>query len=107
MHVDEEVSKQVIATGHHLEWLAIAPRDLHPSDEQILRAARWIIDETTRRTAAEIMPKYTFYSHVGGALALWRSTRPATFWRQWRRSHPFQRTPENTIDRDADPPTGH
>jgi hypothetical protein len=105
--IDEEISKQVIATGHHLEWLAIAPRSLHPPDAQIQRAARWIIDETTARTAAQIMPKYTFYSHVGGALALWRSTRPDTFWQDWRRTHPFERTPENTIDWDADPPTGH
>ena len=90
--VDEEISKPVIATGHHLEWLAIAPRSLHPPDEQIRKAARWIIDETTRRTAAEIMPKYTFYSHVGGALALWRSTRPANFWQRWRQKHPLDRT---------------
>ncbi len=96
--IDEELFKQVIATGHHLEWLAIAPRDLHPPDDQIRKAARWIIDTTTGKTAADILPHYTFYSHVGNALALWRNTHPATFWRQWRATHPYEPTPENTIE---------
>jgi hypothetical protein len=75
--LDEEQYKQVIATGHHLEWLAIAPRALHPPDEQIGRAARWIIDATVAQTPAEIQERYTFFSHVGNALALWRNTHPA------------------------------
>ncbi len=98
--IDEELFKQVIATGHHLEWLAIAPRELHPPDNQIRKAARWIIDTTTGKTAADILPHYTFYSHVGNALALWRNTHPATFWQQWRATHPYEPTPDNTVKRD-------
>jgi hypothetical protein len=84
---DDEVYQQVIATGHHLEWLAIAPPELHPPRERIDRAARWLIDDTTGHTAEEIMAKYTFYSHVGNALALWRKTHPAAFWKTWTLAH--------------------
>jgi len=28
--IDDPLYKKVIATGHHLEWLAIAPEELHP-----------------------------------------------------------------------------
>jgi hypothetical protein len=81
--VEDEPYQQVIATGHHLEWLALAPRELHPPDEQIQKAARWAIDATVAQTPDEILQRYTFYSHVGNALALWRSRRPAEFWQEW------------------------
>jgi len=73
--------KQVIATGHHLEWLAIAPEELHPPKEVIEKAVRWIVATTTSQTQAEILERYTFFSHVGGALASWRSVHPAEFWK--------------------------
>jgi hypothetical protein len=75
--IDDPLHKQVISTGHHLEWLAIAPEELHPPRESIRRAARWAIDTTLARTSHEIGEHYTFYSHVASALALWRGTRPA------------------------------
>lgn len=81
--------KNVIATGHHLEWLAIAPKELHPPHEQIVKAAKWIIKNTTSHTEEEILQKYTFYSHVGNALALWRNTHAAPFWKEWRKTHPY------------------
>jgi hypothetical protein len=82
--------KDVIATGHHLEWLAIAPKELHPPHEQILKAADWIIKNTTSKTKKEILSNYTFYSHVGNALALWRNTRAPAFWKKWEAKHPFK-----------------
>lgn len=85
--VDEPIKsplhEDVIATGHHLEWLAIAPKEMHPPQEQIERAAKWIIETTKSQSADAIQEKFTFYSHVGNALALWRGTRPADFWKQW------------------------
>lgn len=81
-------SKRVIATGHHLEWLSIAPPELHPPREQILKAADWLVKNTTELPQAEIDQNYTFYSHVGKALAMWRRTSPAEFWSTWRQSHP-------------------
>lgn len=81
--IDDELYKQVIATGHHLEWMAIAPEELHVSREQIRKAADWVIKTTTEQTDSDIASRYTFFSHVGNALALWRKTHPADFWVKW------------------------
>jgi hypothetical protein len=86
--VADELYRQVIATGHHLEWLAIAPRELHPPREQILKAADWVIRTTRDQTRGDILLRYTFFSHVANALALWRKTHPADFWRDWQARHP-------------------
>lgn len=86
--IDDEMYKTVIATGHHLEWLAIAPPELHPPRDRILKAARWVIRTTVAQTPTEIGQRYTFFSHVGNALALWRKTHPADFWMQWEADHP-------------------
>lgn len=86
--------RHVIATGHHLEWLAIAPESLHPPREQIRQAAAWIIQKTIAMNESEILDNYTFYSHVGNALALWRKTTPSKFWMEWEQTHPFVPRPK-------------
>ena len=83
----EKPSRRVIATGHHLEWLSIAPSELHPPREQILKAADWLVKNTTELPQSEIDQNYTFYSHIGKALAMWRQTSPADFWTHWRITH--------------------
>lgn len=95
---DDPIYRTVIATGHHLEWLAIAPLDLHPPRERILKAADWIVANATSKTIPEIQTHYTFYSHVGNALALWRGTRPAVFWKQWQAEHPFDPNTAEPLD---------
>ena len=87
--VNDELFRQVIATGHHLEWLAIAPKELHPPREQILKAADWVIKTTIEQSDSDIGQRYTFFSHVGNALALWRKTHPADFWMKWEETHPL------------------
>ena len=91
---NEAEYRSVIATGHHLEWLAIAPQDLHPPREMIYKAADWIVKTTLSQPAATISRNYTFYSHVGNALCLWRKTRPAEFWKTWQKTHPYVADPE-------------
>lgn len=86
--LNDELYRQVIATGHQLEWLAIAPKELHPPREQILKAADWVIKTTTEQSDSDISQRYTFFSHVGNALALWRKTHPADFWMKWEETHP-------------------
>jgi len=88
--VKEDLYKQVIATGHHLEWLSIAPKDLHPPEEMIKKAADWVVATTKAQTREEIAQRYTFFSHVGAALANWRSTHPAEFWMEWEANHPAE-----------------
>lgn len=85
--------RKVIATGHHLEWLAIAPIELHPPREQIIRAAKWVSANTVARTESEILERYTFYSHVANALSLWRKTNPPDYWMAWEAAHPGTGTP--------------
>ncbi|MCA9057878.1 MAG: hypothetical protein KDA85_05245, partial [Planctomycetaceae bacterium] len=100
---NEPIYRRVIATGHHLEWLAIAPQELHPPREDIHRAAAWIIRNTLETPQATIDSNYTFYSHVGNALALWRKTRPAEFWQQWRATHPDAEQFAEPVSGDAPP----
>ena len=101
--IEDELYKKVIATGHHLEWMAIAPQELHVSREQILKAADWVIKTTTDQSASDIAGRYTFFSHVGNALALWRKTHPADFWMKWQAEHP--ETAESAKPEAADPTT--
>jgi hypothetical protein len=86
--------RHVIATGHHLEWLAIAPESLHPPREQTRQAAAWIIQKTIAMKESEILDNYTFFSHVGNALAMWRKTTPSKFWMEWEKNHPFEPKPK-------------
>jgi len=80
--ISEPGYKSVIATGHHLEWLAMAAEEFHPPRDVVRKAARWLIQDVRSKSEAEILSHYTFYSHVGNALALWRKTRPAPFWKE-------------------------
>lgn len=86
--------RHVIATGHHLEWLAIAPEALHPPREQIRQAAAWVIQKTVEMKDSEILENYTFFTHVGNALCLWRNTNPSKFWMEWEATHPFVPKPD-------------
>lgn len=86
---DEEFHKKIIATGHHLEWLSIAPPDLHPPEEQIRKAVDWIVQVTKSQSRKEVQQRFTFLTHVGSALSNWRQVHPADFWREWEAKHPF------------------
>lgn len=99
----EKGYKRVIATGHHLEWLSIAPEEFHPPAHQIRHAARWLVNNIAETPQEEIDRNYTFYSHVGKALAMWRRSSPSEFWQQWRESHPDAETfPTQNPDAAAD-----
>jgi hypothetical protein len=86
---EDEIHTKVICTGHHLEWLAIAPEELHPPKEVIDKAAKWCIKTTDEMSQQQIFDRYTFFSHVGNALALWRLEQPHTFWKNWESKHPY------------------
>ena len=104
--VEDEQWRQVIATGHHVEWQAIAPEELLIPRKKLHLAAKWLIKTTKAQTRSEILEKYTFFSHVGNALALWRHTRPAEFWKRWEETHPEEGTqvvPEPAAAKDAKP----
>ncbi len=87
--IEEELYKKIISTGHQLEWLSIAPPALQPPEEQVRKAVDWIVEVTKSQTRAEIKQRFTFFSHVGVALANWRQVHPADFWREWEKTHPY------------------
>jgi hypothetical protein len=92
------MSRAVIATGHHLEWLSIAPEEFQIPRDRVKKAARWIIDKTVQSSRKEIQSNFTFFSHVGNALAMWRKTRPADFWHKWEADHPWKAEDEPKED---------
>ena len=106
----EKMARRVIATGHHLEWLAIAPSDFHPDRDVVRKGAEWAIRNAIETPQSEIDENYTFYSHVGNALALWRKTTPAEFWSKWRETHPdaeiFEEPAADAIQSDSVGNTG-
>ncbi len=71
-----DLSRRLLATGHALEWWAVAPEDLLPPRETIVRASQWLITEIEKLDEKAVEDNYTFLSHIGRALALWRETTP-------------------------------
>jgi len=84
----DELYKQVIGTGHHLEWLALAPREFQLPDDRLSKAIQWVTKTTIEQPQEKLLERYTFFSHVGGALALWRNTTPSEFWKQAEKTAP-------------------
>ena len=41
----KEQGRRLLATGHALEWWAVAPSDLHPPRDVIVRAGQWLVGE--------------------------------------------------------------
>lgn len=71
--LDSPLSRRVLATGHALEWWALAPQELHPPREVLIRAGQWLVIEIEKMDDASVEKNYTFLSHAGRALKLWRS----------------------------------
>lgn len=74
--LESPTARRVLATGHALEWWAMAPRDLHPPREVLVRAGQWLAREIERMDDANVEKNYTFLSHAGRSLALWRGQTP-------------------------------
>jgi hypothetical protein len=65
---------QVLATGHHLEWLMLLPPDLLPSQECFLRGARWLHERLLNDPNEVLTTHYCPYSHAGRVLMLLTET---------------------------------
>ncbi len=68
---------RLLAPGHTLEWWAIAPDEVLPQKDVPIKAGQWLVREIESLSDSEIKQYYTFLSHAGRALALWRNTTPA------------------------------
>ena len=72
---------QLLVTGHHLEWLALAPDEVQPPRETIVRAGQWLARTLIEMDEKELTATYGPYSHAARALCLWRSKEPYEAWK--------------------------
>lgn len=74
---EDTLQNRILATGHALEWWALAPEEVQPPRETVIRAGQWLARTIMAMDDAKIEANYTFLSHAGRALALWRGRFPA------------------------------
>jgi hypothetical protein len=60
-----------------MEWWAMAPESVHPSPATIQKAGQWLVKTIKGLSESEVKRYYTFLSHAGRSLALWRGKLPA------------------------------
>lgn len=71
------VARRILATGHALEWWAFAPESVLPPEETLSKATTWLVKTIQELSDREVETYYTFLSHAGRSLALWRGKFPA------------------------------
>jgi len=71
--------RRLLATGHILEWLALAPQSVHPPAETLAKAGHWLTQTVLQLDDKEVSSDdfYPPLTHVALALALWRGRLPA------------------------------
>ena len=74
---EDSINTRLIVTGHVLEWWALAPPELHPPHEVLVDAGQWLVRTVDALSGDEVDRYYSFLSHAGRALALWRGRWPA------------------------------
>ncbi len=76
---------KLLVTGHQLEWLALAPEQVQPPRENIVRAGQWITRTLLEIDQKELTETYGPYSHAARALCLWRNVEPMEAWGKGRK----------------------
>lgn len=74
------VYDRLLVTGHQLEWLALAPTEVQPPRENIVRAARWTLQTILEMSDEQLSEHYGPFSHAARALCLWRGHEAAEIW---------------------------
>ncbi len=72
----DSMNTRLIVTGHVLEWWALAPPELHPPHPVLTAAGQWLVRTVEALSDQEVERYYSFLSHAGRALALWRGRLP-------------------------------
>jgi hypothetical protein len=67
---------KLLVTGHHLEWLALAPEEVQPPRETIVRAGQWLTRALLELDDDSLLQSYGPYSHAARALCLWKGVEP-------------------------------
>jgi hypothetical protein len=90
----DTLANRILATGHALEWWSLAPEEVHPPRETVIRAGQWLARTIEEMDDETIAADYTFLSHAGRALALWRGRFPAEFCHQLPNESPIAPAPD-------------
>lgn len=77
--VEASARDKLLVTGHHLEWLALAPAEVQPPRETVVRAGQWLARTLLELDDASLLKAYGPYSHAARALCLWKGVEPAEF----------------------------
>ena len=72
---------RILATGHIMEWMSIAPKEVLPPREVLVRAGQWLVQAVDELGLEEIKEQYPFITHVAHGLSFWRGVQPADFMR--------------------------
>lgn len=83
---------KLLVTGHTLEWLALAPEEVQPPRENIIRAAQWLARSLIEMDEKDLLEAYGPYTHAARALSLWRGVEPFEFWKMRRGGMPNRMT---------------
>jgi hypothetical protein len=73
------LTNRLLVTGHVMEWWALSPSEILPPDEVVVKAGQWLCRSIGDLSPGQIKANYTFLSHAGHALSLWRNRSPAEF----------------------------
>jgi hypothetical protein len=76
------VYDRLLVTGHQLEWLALAPTEVQPPRENVIRAARWTLRTILEISDEDLKQHYGPFTHAARALCLWRGHEPGEIWAQ-------------------------
>ncbi len=67
-------------TGHHLEWIAIAPASVCPADDAVLRAIRFLQETLAELPGDSYHHHYTALTHAGRALLILSGVHANSQW---------------------------
>jgi hypothetical protein len=74
--LSERQTNRLLVTGHVLEWWSLAPPEVQPPQETLRKAGQWLVAEIDKLRPAQVTAYYTYLTHAGRALALWRGRFP-------------------------------
>ena len=72
------LTELITSTGHHLEWIALVPREIAPGDDTIRQAAVSLAHKILSTPSAQLDLHYGPLSHAANALMLLSRTPPGT-----------------------------
>jgi len=68
---------RLLVTGHAMEWWSLAPAEVQPPRETLVSAGQWLSRTINGLSTGQIRAYYTYLTHAGRAMSLWRGMEPA------------------------------